>query len=200
MPIDFTAVWMETCVRIGSLLYILRGHCSSHTNIQTCEMFLFSLKLMNFKKYYLKKRSYRLAVAPESKRFCRLTETRRFGEDGTRVKQQVALFDTRPLSCCFCLCLTRTFAYAASPASICAIPPSRQLKHPKSMSTSASGHPRMLPPPVGSAGDNSTAAEKNARACETDMRPPLLNFMLWISQSRILLQLSKKHPSCVWFW
>lgn len=142
---------------------------------------------MNFKKYHLRKRSYRLAVALEFKRFCCLTATRRFGEDGRRVKRRAALFDTRPLYYCFCLCLnplpslTGTFAYAASPASVCAIPPTCQLKHPKSMSVSASGHPRMLLPPVGGAGDTSTAVEKNAQSCKTDTCPPLRNFMLWIS-------------------
>ncbi|XP_041911333.1 MAP/microtubule affinity-regulating kinase 3 [Arvicola amphibius] len=49
--------------------------------------------------------------------------------------------------------LTEVFAYAASPASLCATSTCR-LRHQKSMSMSASGHPKMMLPPIDSEGDN----------------------------------------------
>lgn len=49
--------------------------------------------------------------------------------------------------------LTEVFAYAASPASLCATSTCR-LRHQKSMSLSASGHPKMMLPPIDSEGDN----------------------------------------------
>ncbi|XP_069853599.1 MAP/microtubule affinity-regulating kinase 3 isoform X3 [Dipodomys merriami] len=50
--------------------------------------------------------------------------------------------------------LTEVFAYAASPASVCATPSTCRLRHQKSMSMSASGHPKMMLPPIDSEGDN----------------------------------------------
>ncbi|KAK2104826.1 MAP/microtubule affinity-regulating kinase 3 [Saguinus oedipus] len=49
--------------------------------------------------------------------------------------------------------LTEMFAYAASPASVCTTSTCR-LRHQKSMSMSASGHPKMMLPPIDSEGDN----------------------------------------------
>ncbi|XP_060244202.1 MAP/microtubule affinity-regulating kinase 3 isoform X3 [Meriones unguiculatus] len=49
--------------------------------------------------------------------------------------------------------LTEVFAYAASPASLCATSTCR-LRHRESMSLSASGHPKMMLPPIDSEGDN----------------------------------------------
>ncbi|XP_017449500.2 MAP/microtubule affinity-regulating kinase 3 isoform X2 [Rattus norvegicus] len=48
--------------------------------------------------------------------------------------------------------LTEVFAYAASPASLCATSTCR-LRHQRSMSVSASGHPKMVLPPIDSEGD-----------------------------------------------
>ncbi|XP_055143990.1 MAP/microtubule affinity-regulating kinase 3 isoform X8 [Symphalangus syndactylus] len=48
--------------------------------------------------------------------------------------------------------LTEMFAYAASPASVCTS--TCRLRHQKSMSMSASGHPKMMLPPIDSEGDN----------------------------------------------
>ncbi|XP_029397055.1 MAP/microtubule affinity-regulating kinase 3 isoform X4 [Mus pahari] len=48
--------------------------------------------------------------------------------------------------------LTEVFAYAASPASLCATSTCR-LRHQRSMSMSASGHPKMVLPPIDSEGD-----------------------------------------------
>ncbi|XP_032962869.1 MAP/microtubule affinity-regulating kinase 3 isoform X8 [Rhinolophus ferrumequinum] len=50
--------------------------------------------------------------------------------------------------------LTEVSAHAASPASVCTIPSTCRLRHQKSMSMSASGHPKTLLPPVDSEGDN----------------------------------------------
>lgn len=86
-----------------------------------------SVKLMNFKKYYLEKKELQVSVVPEFKRFRRLTETRRFGEDGPRRKPQAALSDPRRLP------LPEPSAQpdgsvrdAAGPASVCATRPPRQ--------------------------------------------------------------------------
>ncbi|XP_073854425.1 MAP/microtubule affinity-regulating kinase 3 isoform X15 [Macaca fascicularis] len=48
--------------------------------------------------------------------------------------------------------LTEMFAYAASPASVCTS--TCRLRHQKPMSMSASGHPKMMLPPIDSEGDN----------------------------------------------
>ncbi|KAJ1069839.1 hypothetical protein K5549_009862 [Capra hircus] len=50
--------------------------------------------------------------------------------------------------------LTEMFAYAASPASVCKTSSTCRLRHQKSMSMSASGHPKMMLPPIDSEGDN----------------------------------------------
>ncbi|CAD7688509.1 unnamed protein product [Nyctereutes procyonoides] len=47
--------------------------------------------------------------------------------------------------------------WLASPASVCATSSTCRLRHQKSMSMSASGHPTMMVPPVDSEGDNSKA-------------------------------------------
>ncbi|XP_031310260.1 MAP/microtubule affinity-regulating kinase 3 isoform X12 [Camelus dromedarius] len=66
--------------------------------------------------------------------------------------------------------LTEMFAYAASPASVCTTSSTCRLRHQKSMSMSASGHPKMMLPPIDSEGDNSkaiTAPDQRAPVAST---------------------------------
>ncbi|KAK2504221.1 LOW QUALITY PROTEIN: hypothetical protein MC885_016876 [Smutsia gigantea] len=65
--------------------------------------------------------------------------------------------------------LTEMFTYAASPAPVCTTSSTCRLGHQKSMSMSASGHPKMMLPPIDSEGDNFKAiwdsVNKGVRNC-----------------------------------
>lgn len=164
----FALIWMETSFKRSFILHTARRSSSlSHKYSNMYSVTFFSLKLINFKKLLVFKKQIQISnysrIPKTSLRdFCSLTEMRWFGEEGN------VLWTT---GCSFCHwsiillflplpepkpppSLTEMFAYAASPASVCKTSSTCRLRHQKSMSMSASGHPKMMLPPIDSEGDN----------------------------------------------
>lgn len=108
-----------------------------------------------------------------------------------RVKQQAALSDTRPLR------LPEPTAQPAGPVRSRSAPSprlchaSRLCVSPRAPRGAAACRRRHRQHLRGCRGKRTALRGRRAR--------PPLGFTLWVSESEILLQLSEKHPSCVWF-
>lgn len=144
------------------MCFILVRVWRAHIEVVKHVKVLFSLRKSAF-KIAICTTSYRSAIVPESpnklKRFLLLGGVQGSGEKGCMLDSRL-LFGHCSITLLFLPLpeptpspsLTEVLAYAASPASLCATSTCR-LRHQRSMSVSASGHPKMVLPPIDSEGD-----------------------------------------------